>query len=513
MKPSTGKLTVRAVSVVLVIFLLSPLLTVSAQAPVRVIFLHHSTGHNLIEQGGLRELLTGMGYEFFDHGYNGDGLRLADGEYTGSNYDIPGDNTDPDGLAELFSQPFHQPADNAFSHLMEYDVILLKSCFPVSNIWDDARLAELQGYYLTIRERMDQHPEKLFIILTQPPQVPADSNRDESARARQLAAWLASDEYLGGRANIKTFNFFDLLAGSDNFLKSGYRSGVHDAHPNERANREIAPILADFVDASIKAFQPGEASEPGTVSGGEADEQPVEEAQSTPQPATFMQGGIIDGFEVDTGRYVPSSDAVNCALVNQPVYGGQSALELNLNLTSGGSAACSTWYDESQNWASGDGVRLYYHATDVQGALSITLHSGDSGATTPFAGQIPILNDGTWHALDLPWGIFTKASWADSGGLEQVDPARITGFDVEVFTDGGSTGILVVDELQMINGDLPAPELPGPAVDEQPPAGEQLPPAEPQQPDIAPGLPTCPGALLLLPLAVGVWAWRQGLGK
>jgi len=65
----------------------------------RIMFLHHSCGENLINQGGVREGLTAGGYEFYDHGYNGDGLRLADGSYTGTNFDVPGDNTDPDGLA------------------------------------------------------------------------------------------------------------------------------------------------------------------------------------------------------------------------------------------------------------------------------------------------------------------------------------------------------------------------------------------------------------------------------
>ena len=35
-----------------------------------VIFLHHSTGENLILQGGVRELFAQAGYDFWDHGYN-----------------------------------------------------------------------------------------------------------------------------------------------------------------------------------------------------------------------------------------------------------------------------------------------------------------------------------------------------------------------------------------------------------------------------------------------------------
>ena len=37
---------------------------VLAQAP-RIIFLHHSCGENLINQGGVREGLTALGYDFY----------------------------------------------------------------------------------------------------------------------------------------------------------------------------------------------------------------------------------------------------------------------------------------------------------------------------------------------------------------------------------------------------------------------------------------------------------------
>ena len=136
-----------------------------ALQPIRIIFLHHSCGHNLIEQGGVREGLTALGYEFYDHGYNGDGLRLADGSYTGTNFDVPDDNTDPDGLALIFSQPLYDPPDNTFSYLMQYDVIAFKSCFSASSIGDDKQLAAYKSHYLFIRDRMDQYPNKVFIIV------------------------------------------------------------------------------------------------------------------------------------------------------------------------------------------------------------------------------------------------------------------------------------------------------------------------------------------------------------
>jgi len=221
----------------------------------RIIFLHHSVGANLIEQGDVRQRLTDLGYEFYDHGYNGDGLVLADGTPAGRDFDVPDDNTNPDGFADIFAQPLHDPPDNTFSHLMEYDVIAFKSCFPVSNIESDDQLAEYKSSYLSIRSRMDQYLDKIFIVVTPPPEIPADTDAQAAARARAFANWLASDEYLSGHPNVFTFNFFGLLADpSTNMLRADYRADEYDAHPNELANQTIGPLFADFVDQSVSTY-------------------------------------------------------------------------------------------------------------------------------------------------------------------------------------------------------------------------------------------------------------------
>ena len=221
----------------------------------RIIFLHHSTGANLIEQGDVRQRLTGLGYEFYDHGYNDDGLVLAEGTSAGRDFDVPDDNTDPDGFAAIFAQPLHDPADNTFSHLMEYDVIAFKSCFPVSNIESEEQLAGYKSYYLAIRDRMDEQPSQIFIVVTPPSEIPADTDADAASRARAFSDWLASDEYLGGHPNVFTFNFFDLLADpSTNMLRADYQADESDAHPNELANQTIGPLFADFIDQAVRAY-------------------------------------------------------------------------------------------------------------------------------------------------------------------------------------------------------------------------------------------------------------------
>lgn len=225
-----------------------------------IIFLHHSTGEALIAEGGVRERLTALGYEFYDHGYNDDGLRLANGQPANMNFNIPDDNTDPDGFNAIFAQPLTSPPRNAFSHLMQYDVIAFKSCFPTSDIQSNEQLEEYKTYYRNIRAVMDKYPNKIFIVVTPPPLVPSATDATIAARARAFANWLKSSEYLSGHPNIFTFDFFNLLAESNplardyNMLRAAYRADPNDSHPNERANREIGPQFADFIARAIQTY-------------------------------------------------------------------------------------------------------------------------------------------------------------------------------------------------------------------------------------------------------------------
>jgi hypothetical protein len=227
-----------------------------------IIFLHHSTGKYLIAQGGVRERFAEAGYDFWDHGYSWhtEGLTAPDGSLTGYSYNIPNDNTDPDGLAEIFSQQVYQLPLNAFSGLLQHEVIAFKSCFPVSHITSDGQLAKYKSYYLLIRQVMDQHPDKIFIIVTPPPLNPAETNSAAATRARAFATWLKSKEFLDGHTNVFTFDFFDYLAEADptspdhNMLRREYRQG-QDSHPNQIANQATGPLFVDFIIDSIQSYR------------------------------------------------------------------------------------------------------------------------------------------------------------------------------------------------------------------------------------------------------------------
>ncbi len=227
-----------------------------------VVFLHHSVGENLIAQGSVRTTFAAASYSFWDQDYNWKGVHDPNGSATGYSYNVPGDNTDPDGLAGIFSQPLFGLPLNTLSGLMQHDVIAFKSCYPASAIKSDAELAEHKAYYLKIRDFIDQHPEKLFIVVTQPPLNPAETSADAATRARAFANWLKSDEFLQGRRNIVTYDLFDQLAEGNqqaldaNMLRQDYRQGT-DSHPTTTANHIVGPQFANFIIEAAENYTQG----------------------------------------------------------------------------------------------------------------------------------------------------------------------------------------------------------------------------------------------------------------
>jgi len=226
-----------------------------------IVFLHHSTGENLIVQGSVRERFTQAGYSFWDQGYNAAGLRAPDGASTGYGYSVPNDNTDPDSLARIFSQQVYNYPINALSGLLQHEVIIIKSCFaPANNIRSDSQLEDFKSWYTGIRHVMDQHPGKIFVIVTTPPLNPEETNPEEASKARAIAEWLKSKEFLNGHPNIVVFDFFDQLAVSApssseySMLRPEYRNGA-DSHPTQTANEKIGPLFVDFVIRAIEQYR------------------------------------------------------------------------------------------------------------------------------------------------------------------------------------------------------------------------------------------------------------------
>jgi hypothetical protein len=477
-----------------------------AQEPIRIIWLHHSVGSGIIDGGGVREGLAARGYEFYDHGYNGDGLRLADGSVPGSNFDVPGDNTDPDGLAAIFSQPLGDPPDNTFSQLMQYDVIMVKSCFPTSNIADDDQLDADKGYYRSIADRMDQYPEKLLILVTHPPQVPLSTNANEARRARALNDWLLSSEFQGGHPNLFVFDLFGRLAGNDNLLRSDYRVSDDDGHPNDVANAAVGPELVDFVDESIRSAwgdtPPPAGDEPP------ADIQPTTESVDKPPAGQPVAIGMLDDFEAGTGPWhgeagQPES-VIECEADSEVGHGGQASLLLHYEIVPGDWINCSRVLDEPQDWGGAEGISFWLMADTPDQWITLGVYSGKADTPSPFEVFFPVpeasLN--AWSQVSFAWSDFKLAEWADTSALAEIDPSQITGYNFSLGGgEEGSQGSVRVDDVELAGRSAPAE-----AVEKAEPEEEEA-----EQPEAEPESQTqgkpCggAGAALLLPLGAVVF--------
>ena len=109
-------------------------------------------------------------------------------------------------------------------------MIMVKSCYPASNIGDDAQLEADKGYYRTIAARMDQYPNKLLIIVSNPPQVPGATNAAEASRARALNNWLLSGEFQNGHANVKVFDLFGCVTMFEKDTPKGFALESHEVY-------------------------------------------------------------------------------------------------------------------------------------------------------------------------------------------------------------------------------------------------------------------------------------------
>jgi len=237
-----------------------------------IFFLHHSTGAGLVFEGDMRTAITaynnthGTAFEFWDHGYMGDGLTDPDGNSTGTNYGANTDYTDPPNLHDLWTGADADWLTLRTTILDNHEVIAFKSCFPASAIPDENELNYRKEIYLEMRDFFDTRLDKLFVVISTPPLRDELTNPTEAVNARAFANWLKSPGYLNGHPNVVCFDLFDALAlpvGSGpgtNMLRPEYQIDAEpdNGHPNTLANQTVGPLFAQFLcDAAVAYTPPG----------------------------------------------------------------------------------------------------------------------------------------------------------------------------------------------------------------------------------------------------------------
>jgi hypothetical protein len=270
--------------------LAAPLDTSPPASPVKLIFIHHSTGEAWLGNGlgaGLRD----ANYFVSDTNYGwgpraiGDRTDVGDwwtwfrgpdsGSYTTALYGEYGQHagyprlaTDPGGTNQIVM--FKSCFPNSSVGGSPLDVVPLIGANPLRGAgMSGLTVGNAKGIYLDFLEYAKLHPERLFVLVVSPPLRSEDTNATNAANARALADWLVDPAgWLASYPlhNVLAFDYYTVLTGGHHRVVAGalehtagpsnylaYPTG--DSHPSTEGHNRAAADFVPLLNASYNAWR------------------------------------------------------------------------------------------------------------------------------------------------------------------------------------------------------------------------------------------------------------------
>ena len=246
----------------------------------QILLLHHSVGSQVMPY--LRPMIANYNNQndgniemWDDNGYQ---LASTSGHYYGG-MGMPGGGTGsdfPQGYSTVWNMPLDNDGimENPFERIMlpnvqvnsrygwrdtlDFDAIIVKTCFVSMRLYLEPWVARDSAYYVSIRNIMDQHPEKRYIIMTPPPLVIAVCGGNPVAisnlrsRMLRLLSFLRSPEFSAGH-NVTIMDLHAELADNDPssyyyaFLRVAYGGNTGDSHPNIAGRQAAAQGIMNYL--------------------------------------------------------------------------------------------------------------------------------------------------------------------------------------------------------------------------------------------------------------------------
>lgn len=214
-----------------------------------MVWLHHSTGDNLLA-GGLLHALQANNIDVHDINYE---EAVVDGY-------VIGDHTDPPDFPKLFGTPRY------LDHVMgweldgkrRHDIVMFKSCYPASDIKSEQMLAQYKQWYRSLLPAFRAHPRVLFVPMSTPPRVKRKTTPGEAGRARQFAGWLTTDYAKEAPANVQVFDLFNALAiqagrADENTLAPQFAMSATDSHPTAAGARAVTRLFVPWLNRALRS--------------------------------------------------------------------------------------------------------------------------------------------------------------------------------------------------------------------------------------------------------------------
>jgi hypothetical protein len=447
--------------------------------PVKLIFIHHSTGENWLADGygNLGQVLAENNYFVSDTNY-------------GWGPDSIGDRTDIPDWVEWFASEqtstymnalFSENGQNSsYSRLFddpggENQIIMFKSCFPNSALEGNPgdpptadgwlSVGHAKYVYNEILRFFSTRPDKLFIVITAPPL--SDSTYAENARA--FNQWLVNDwlnENSYSLPNVAIFDFYNILtardahhrynngsiehvSGSSNTL--AYPSG--DDHPSElgsrKATEEFIPLLNIYYNhwAATAPAGPVAMATP-------QEESSDENAVSLP-PETILD---IDDFETGASGWEASWDtsknsSITCSTEEGIGNQGSASLRIDFSIAPNSWATCSRFFTSPQDWSMGDWLAFDIHSSQSGQPFNFILFSGaiESPETYQALMETPVVYDEGFISFTARWNDFLRVAWESEAGTPFENQGQVIGlaFGVNGNEDTSFVGTFWIDNIHL----------------------------------------------------------------
>ncbi len=460
----------------------------------KLIFIHHSCGENWLsdDDGGLGRALGENNYFVSDtnYGWGPNGI---------------GDATDiPDWLRWFRSDETPQITDALYNEFTnnwygweyyqrpmtdpggENEIIMFKSCYPNSELWGspddgpgeyaDWTVAGAKYVYNEILHYFSQHPEKLFIVITAPPNL----NKETAENARAFNDWLVNEwlmPYSG--TNIAVWDFYAVLSHKDNHHRfvngvvehtntNGNGTAAYDSwgdpHPstkgNEKATHEFIPMLNIYVNRWLSGL-PAHVFPSGFIPETVEQEPVYLLPEETVDDEMNMYGNdshilpghetgdLIDNFDgaMHWEAFVSENAIIKCQQTERIPISEPFAMEITAEVPAGEWASCEYYFEEPRNFSGSQGIIFQLYSDTWDFPFAVLLYSGDP-ETPELFGSDMVTNQSQykeWQSVEISWESFNPI-WSEN---ESLDLTRIEGIVFAFGADEDTSGIISIEDLSM----------------------------------------------------------------
>jgi hypothetical protein len=230
----------------------------------RIIFLHHSTGQAIWygkTNRYIRKLTNRSDVKTFFKKYN----RKNKTSYYISERSFP--NVNQYGSAnfpyDYYNIWVKHAGENPYMGdptleilAKEFDIIIFKHCYPVSNVLEDTgnpnidsdekRIENYKIQYDALKKKMHEFPNNKFILWTPASKVKKSITLEEAQRTNDFYKWIINEWDQKGD-NIYIWDFYKYETEGGIYLLDNYAAGFDDSHPNKKFAGRMAPLFAQFI--------------------------------------------------------------------------------------------------------------------------------------------------------------------------------------------------------------------------------------------------------------------------